>query len=377
MIYLDNSATTAVDRRVLEAMSSAFDGQAFGNPASTHSVGVEARRALESARARVVASIPGRRRRVVFTSGATEANALALLGRAPKGRRKHVVISAIEHPSVLNCARELERSGCRLTIVPPSADGLIDAEAACAAVDGDTALLSVMLVNNEVGTVQPVGTIARRVRAAWPSCHVHVDAVQAIGLVDLTCLAEASSISVSGHKIHGPKGVGALFFDEASAPRPLWFGGGQEGGVRSGTQNVPGAVGLAAAMELALTDWDVTARRLTTLRDQLVEGITGAVEGTSLVGHAALRSPAIAMVAVKGLRGDAIVGALDERGVIASTGSACRSGDPRPSEVLRAMGHALDAGTVRFGLSRETSAEEIERSVAVFADAVETLRKGT
>jgi cysteine desulfurase len=375
MVYLDNHATTRLDERVLEAMTVVLTGEAFGNPSSTHQVGVRARRVLEGARARVAELLPGRRRRVVFTSGATEANALALLGRAPKGRRKHVVVSAIEHPSVLGCARELERRGCELTVVAPGPDGVLDVEAAFAAVSDRTALLAVMLVNNEVGTIQPAAALARRIRATWPACHVHVDAVQAVGLVGLSSLDAASSIALSGHKIHGPKGIGALAFDERAAPRPLWQGGGQEGGVRPGTQDVAGAAGLARALELALDGWEERARAVGALRDRLVAGVTAAVPGAFLVGHARLRSPANAMIAFPGLTGDALVGALDRRGVVASTGSACHAGDPTPSTVLKAMGHDTTAGTVRLGLSRETTADDVERAAEALVDAARELRE--
>jgi cysteine desulfurase len=375
MIYLDNHATTQLDERVLEAMAVALTGDAFGNPSSTHRVGVQASRVLERARSRIAELLPGRRRRVVFTSGATEANALALLGRAPKGRRRHVVASAIEHPSVLGCAAELERRGCELTVVAPSSAGVLDADEVFAALTDRTALLAVMLVNNEVGTIQPAAALARRVRADWPACHVHVDAVQAVGMVDLSGLEAASSISISGHKVHGPKGIGALAFDERSAPRPLWHGGGQEGGVRPGTQDVAGAVGLARALELALDGWERRARDVAALRDRLVAGVVNGVPGAWLIGDARLRSPANAMIAVEGLTGEALVGALDRRGVIASTGSACHAGDPRPSAVLEAMGHDPAAGTVRLGLSRHTTADEVARAVEAFVAAARELRE--
>lgn len=378
MIYLDNHATTPIDEIVLDSMAVALSvgGVAFGNPSSTHRVGVLARRALEGARERIGALLPGRDRRVVFTSGATEANALAVMGRAPKGRRKNVVISSMEHPSVLNCARELSKRGSTLTLIDPNTEGLVDAERVVDAVTDETALVSIMLVNNEVGTVQPVAAIARRVRSLWPSCHIHIDAVQAIGLVSLDGLESASSCSISGHKIHGPKGIGALIFNERFTPRALWRGGGQEGGVRSGTQNVAGALGLAKAVELALQEWQTRARHIAELRDRLVARITALVPSATLVGHATYRSPSNAMISVAGLSGDALVGALDLMGVVVSTGSACHAGDPRPSEVLNAMRHDPTAGTVRFGLSRLTTEDDIERTVGIFADAVKTLQKG-
>lgn len=375
MIYLDNHATTRIDDQVLSAMVELMTGDGFGNPSSTHQVGVAAARALEGARQRVARSLGGVRRRVVFTSGATEANALALFGRAPKGRRKHLVVTAMEHPSVLRCARALEQRGCRLSVVPPDDQGVVDGDELFEAVSDDTALVAVMLVNNEVGTVQPAVEVARRVRRAWPACHVHVDAAQAVGHLSLNGLEAASSVSLSAHKFHGPRGCGALVYDERQAPRPLWFGGGQEGGLRSGTQDVASAVGLATALELALDGWEARAAELAALRDRLVAKVTEAIDDAWLVGHPTGRSPANAMIAVAGLTSDVMVGALDQRGVIASTGSACHAADPHPSEVLEAMGHELSAGTVRFGLSRRTTEADVVAAVAALVEAVGQLRK--
>jgi cysteine desulfurase len=374
MVYLDNNATTELDPRVLEAMLPALKGEAFGNPASTHSLGVRANRALETARAQVGRIVANQAWKVVFTSGATEANALALFGRTPKGQRDHLVVSAIEHPSVLNCARELEARGCSLTLVAPDRLGGIDPDQMLAAATDRTALMALMLVNNEIGTVEPAIELARKVRRSLPHCHFHIDATQAIGLVSLAGLDGADSVAISGHKLHGPKGIGALLVRAKSMPRPLWFGGGQEAGVRSGTPNVAGAIGLGRAIELALGDWETEAARIASLRDLLLDGIIEAVEGSSVVGDRSRRSPTNAAIAVEGLRGDVVVGALEQRGVIASTGSACHSGKPRPSHVLEAIGHPASAGVVRFGLSRRTTPPEIDQTIAAFKDAVESLR---
>jgi cysteine desulfurase len=374
MVYLDNHATTQVEPHVLQAMIPALTGPAFGNPSSSHQAGVAAARLLEEARCRVANVIPGADFQVLFTSGATEANALALRGRAPKGRRKHLVVTALEHPSIIENGRHLERQGCQLTVVPPDPQGLVDAQQVVDAVDDRTALVAVMLVNNEVGTVQPAAKVARAIKAQWPACHVHVDAVQAVGWVDLAGLAQADSIALSAHKIHGPKGVGALLFGRPCPPRPLWLGGGQEGGLRSGTVNVAGAVGLAAALDLALADWPSQAATVAALRDRLVQAIKETVADAYLVGHPTRRSPANATVAVPGLTGDAMVGALEARGVIASTGSACHGGTSRPSMALQAMNHRRNAGTVRFGLSRHTTEEDVDQAANAFGAAVAALR---
>ncbi len=375
MIYLDNHATTPLDPRVFEAMRPALVGDGFGNPASTHSVGVRAGRLLEAARAQVARMVPAPGWKVIFTSGATESNALTLLGRVPKGKLDHVVVSAVEHPSVLLCARELERRGCGLTVVPPDHRGLIHTGAMADAAGDRTALVALMLVNNEVGTVQPAVELARRLRRERPRCHVHIDAAQAVGMVDLAGLEAADSVAISGHKFHGPKGIGALLVRETSTPRPLWAGGGQESGLRSGTPNVAGAVGLGRAMELALEGLQERAARIGELRDRLVREIVSAVDGASLVGDEVKRSPANALIAVEGLTGDALVGALEARGVIVSTGSACHAGTPRPSAVLEAMGHPASAGVVRFGLSRRTEPAEIDQAIEAFKAAVAEVRR--
>lgn len=376
MIYLDNHATTRIDPRVLDAMMPTITGDAWGNPSSTHRVGVAARRALEDARLRALSLLPGRRRKLIFTSGATEANALALLGRAPKGRRKKVVITALEHPSIGRTTTILEQRGCQVRVVSPDQQGLVNVDSVLEAVDQDTALLAMMLVNNEVGTVQPVGQLSRLLKRQYPRCHLHVDAAQAIGLVELNEeLTLADSVSLSAHKFHGPRGSGALLFNEQTPPRPLWAGGNQELGLRSGTQNVSSAVGFTAALALALEGWKSRAEGIAALRDRLIAGIIERVPDALLVGHPKTRSPANAMIAVPGLTSDVMVGALDQRGVIASTGSACHSSDPHPSEVLQAMGHDLDAGTVRFGLARDTTEDEIEQAIDSFSEAVESLRR--
>ncbi len=375
MVYLDNHATTRLDPRVLDAMRPALEGDGFGNPSSTHRVGVEAARLLNGARSEVLEVAPHREMKVIFTSGATEANALALFGRVPKGRRKRIVLSAIEHPSVLNCARELEQRGCALSIIDPGGDGVVPIEETLAEVNEETALVALMLVNNEIGTVQPVGEIARALHRRWPDCHLHVDATQAIGLVELSALTLADSVAISAHKIHGPKGSGALLYRGTSGPRPLWFGGGQEGGIRSGTQNVAGAVGLARAVSLALEGWQEKARGIGALRDQLVDGIEREIEGAFLVGSRGRRSPANAAIAFESVTGDVLVGALEARGIIASTGSACHAGRPKPSHVLTALGHPRSAGVLRFGLSRETTKGEIELTIDALRHVIGELRR--
>ncbi len=374
MIYFDNQATTPLDPRVFEAMKPALVGHAFGNPSSTHSLGVLASRLLEEARNGLSSLCPPYPRQVVFTSGATEANALSVLGAAPRGKRRHVVISGIEHPSVLECAKELEHRGCHLTVVRPDDQGMLCVDEVVDAVAEQTALLAVMLVNNEVGVLQPAGEICQRVRMKWPLCHLHVDAVQAVGMVDLSGLEAASSISISAHKIHGPRGIGALLLRQNTKLRPLWYGGGQERGMRAGTENVAGAIGLARAAELSIENWQGRAARMVALRDELVDELVQAIEHTRLIGHPKHRSPANAAIAFAGITGDALMGALEQKGIIVSTGAACHSGRSRPSHVLLAMGLRDPGGIVRFGLSRLTTQEEVRAVIAATTDAVTQLR---
>jgi cysteine desulfurase len=361
-VYLDNGATTRVDERVAQA---AMDAMlvAWGNPSSAHKHGAEAARRVQRAREQVAAALGGAAAEVTFTSGGTEANALALLGVA--ARAKHVVISALEHPSVADAARALAERGLEVTMVAPSPGGQCTADAFAAAVRADTALVACMWVQNEIGTVQPVEAIARAVKARAPRCHVHVDAVQALGklAVDVGA-APYDSLAISAHKIHGPKGVGALWLKKGAHVRPLVFGGGQERGLRPGTEGVPGIVALGLACELALAGRAEAAARMERQRERLWAAVAEGLPAARRNGEAAATAPHILSIGVPGVAAEPLLHALEAQGVYVSAGSACHARDKKPSATLRAIGVPDDTAVIRLSLSRFTSDDEIARAAA-------------
>jgi cysteine desulfurase len=387
-IYFDNHATTPVDPRVVEAMLPCFT-DVFGNPGSVgHDFGRAAAEAVDVARETVAAAIGARGKEIVFTSGATESNNLAIRGvaetLAPKG--KHIVSVGTEHPSVLDPLRRLKRRGFDVTLLPvvqfPDAQaGRVVVEQVAEAIRDDTILVSVMLANNEIGAIHPLAEIGRICKQR--GVLLHSDATQAVGkmLVDVEQL-QVDLLSFTAHKIYGPKGVGALYV-RSREPRvrlqPLLDGGGQEGGRRSGTLNVPGIVGFAKALELCLDEAADEPRRLRSLRDRLYEGLSAALGGVTLNGPSLdlpeLRLPGNLNVSIAGIEGETLL--LSLKNIALSTGSACTSANPEPSHVLRSLGLSEDAmrGSVRFGLGRFNTAEEVETVIARVADAVEQLRK--
>jgi cysteine desulfurase len=356
MVYLDNAASTAPAPEALAAMTRAAS-ELYANPSSAHAPGAAAARALEQARASVAALIGAQAADIVFTSGGTEADALAVTGAALCGRGRHLVASAIEHPAVLRTLEALGERGFRLTLVAPGPDGRVRTDDLIAAVEPDTALVAVMLVNNELGTLQPVAEIARAL-AALPGRrrppHLHCDAVQAAGLVPVSVRAlGADSVALSAHKLHGPKGAGALWLRPGARLAPLWDGGRQERGLRSGTENLPAQAGFAEAARLAATS---DPGRIARLRDQLELEIAARVPGARpTVAPGTPRAPHIASVLLPDLPAEPILHALESRGVIAAAGSACASKTRGPSQVLQALGVPDTAAVLRFSLSRHTA----------------------
>lgn len=377
-IYLDHQATTPVDDRVFEAMQPYFRDD-FGNAASkSHVFGWRAEAAVEEARERVAAAIGARPREILFTSGATESNNLAILGAARVRRpgRTGVVTLVTEHHAVLDPVRQLEREGATVHRIPVSPDGQADLEALRAVIAGDTAVVSVMAANNEIGVLQPLGEIAAlcREHGAW----FHSDAAQAVGKVPLDVDAlSLDLLSISGHKIYGPKGIGALFV-RVSRPRirlePLQYGGGHERGMRSGTLPVPLIVGLARALEIAMAEREHESRRLGALRDRLWAGLSYAIDGLRLNSDLEHGLPGNLNVSFEGVDGEKLLLALPD--VAVSSGSACTSALPEPSHVLAAIGvpEALARASLRFGLGRGTSEEEVDLAVERVAAAVRELR---
>lgn len=378
MIYLDNAATTRPHPQVVAAMEDMLR-EVFGNPSSPHRLGIEAERRVRAAREAVARGLGVSPGEVVFTSGATEANNLAVLGaaRALARRGRHIVASAVEHPSVLAPCRALEAEGFRLTLVPVDEQGFVDPEAVAQALTEETVLVCIMHVNNEVGTIQPVAEVAQvvgnhRGRGFRPV--LHVDAVQALGKVPVEPARwGVDLLSLSGHKIGGPKGVGALYVREGTRLVPLLHGGGQEGGLRSGTENVPGIVGLGRAVELAVAGQESAANRLAALRRRLIDRIETTVPGARLNGpREEGAAPHIVNVSVPRTKGEVLLRCLEQAGVYASTGSACSSRKGAESHVLRALGLSPERieGSLRFSLSPDTTEEEIDSAAASLATAV-------
>lgn len=377
-IYLDNQATTRPDPRVLEAMLPYLTSE-YGNAASrSHVFGWKAEAAVKEAREALAESLGAQAKELVFTSGATEANNLAILGAARLLREKgdHVVTSAIEHKAVLDPCRALEAEGFRVTVLPPDREGFTTVESVAAALEPGTVLVSVMAANNEIGTLNPVGAIGALCREK--GILFHTDAAQAFGKVSLDVSREAFDLlSLSAHKIYGPKGVGALWV-RSSAPRvrlaPILHGGGHERGLRSGTLDVPACVGFGVAARLALAEREREASRLAALRDRLLAWLRDRLGGVSLNGPAESRLPGNLNVSFAGIDADALMMAV--RDVAVSSGSACTSASLEPSHVLRGIGRTPEEakGSIRFGLGRFTTEEEVDFTAAAFAAAVSRLR---
>lgn len=378
-IYFDNAATTPLDPRVRAAMQPYLDGD-FGNPSSLHSEGRAARAAVEQARRHVAALVNAPENGVIFTASGTEANNLALRGvcAAARGKPIHVITSAIEHPAVRQVIRVLGRDGVATSVLRVSADGIVDPDELRAALRPETRLVSIMAANNVIGTLQPV----RELAAVAHECGAlfHTDAVQAAGHVPLALERDGIDLlSLSGHKLHGPKGVGALLARKRVSLEPLVFGGGQEHGLRSGTENVPGIIGLGEAARLCRADQAVESARLVGLREGLIEGVLASVPGAYLIGHRYRRLPGNACFGFAGQEGEGmrLLLALDEAGVAVSTGSACSAHKANePSHVLRALGYDefRARGALRITLGRFNTEAELEVFLEILRRAVGQLR---
>ncbi len=375
-VYLDYASTTPLDPRVAEAMQPFFR-ERFGNPSSVHSFGQSARQAVDAARETVARAVGAQDpEEIVFTSGATESDNFALIGAAygDEARGRHLVISAVEHHAVLEPARFLASRGFELTVVPVDGTGRVDPEAVRRAIRPQTILVSVMHSNNEIGTLQPVAEIGRITREA--GVLLHCDAAQSLGIVPVDVQAlGVDLLSLSAHKRYGPKGVGALYIRKGTPLVPLLRGGAHEGNRRAGTPNVPGIVGFAAAVRLALQEMDAEAARLRELRDRMIAGLL-AVDGARLNGHPTERLPGNVNVSFRGADSESLLLALDLQGVAASSGSACTSGSLEPSHVLAAIGLDAEtaAGTVRFSLGRWTTAEEIDYVLEILPGILQQVR---
>jgi cysteine desulfurase len=377
--YLDHNATTPVDPAVLEAMLPYFSRE-FGNASSIHTFGQRARAAVETAREQVAALVGGRAPEIVLTSGGTESDNHAIFGvvQAASGVRPaaHVITTAIEHEGVLNTCQELEKQGVAVTYLDVSRDGLIDVEELRKAIRPETVLISVMHANNEIGTVQPLEEIGRI--AEERDIYFHTDAVQSAGKIAVDVRAcGIDLLALSGHKIYAPKGVGAIYIKGGTRLRQLLYGGHHQRGFRPGTENVAGIVGLGKAAELARLALVEDAARISGLRDRLEQGLLSRVPDARANGAGALRTPNTSNITFSGIEGEALVIALDLKGVACSTGAACSSGAVEPSHVLTAIGlPAAEArASVRFSLGRGSSAAEIDRAVEIVVETVGQLRR--
>ncbi len=371
-VYLDNAATTPVRAEVLEAMLP-FYGELFGNPSSVHAFGRAARAALEEARERAAAALGARRSEVVFTSGGTEADNIAVLGRVHAGAP--VACSAIEHKAVLSAVKAATQAGASAAIlIAVDENGVIDLRAVDQALEQKPSVLAVMWVNNEVGTIQPIAEIAQRCAAA--DVFFHTDAIQAFGKLPVRVMDGIGSLAVSGHKIGAPKGIGALYVRSGSELHSLVHGGSQERSLRPGTENVAHAVGLSVAMELAAREQETEAARLCVLRDELQQQLQQRIPDLIVNGGGAARAPHILNVTLRGVEQDALLVSLDLEGIAVSTASACQSGATEPSHVLVAMGRgATDEAALRLSLGRTTTREDIEYVVEKLPAVVERIRQ--
>jgi cysteine desulfurase len=374
-IYLDYAATSPLWPDVRAAMAPYLDDR-YANASSLYAAARESRKAIEEAREIIAAAVGARPDEVVFTSGGTEADNIAVQGAAFRARnegRDGIVVSAIEHHAVLDTARWLGRNGFRVTEVPVDAEGVLDVDALGAAVDRKTAVVSAMAANNEVGTIQPIARAAQIARAA--GARFHTDAVQALPWIHVDA-ADADLIALAGHKVGGPKGVGALIVRRGVGVEPLVHGGGQERGLRSGTYNVAGIVGFGAAVKATLDAREQLVPRVLALRDRLQDALTTRISNVTVNGARAERLPNNCNVCIEGIESEPLLLLLDAAGIAASSGSACQSGAAEASHVLTAMGvpKARALGALRLTLGRDTTAEEIDVAVNEIAVGVDRLR---
>ena len=375
-IYLDNAATTRVSDAALDAMLPYFRQQ-YGNPSSLYAFGQEAKEALERARATVAGVLNCEPREIIFTSGGSEADNQAIRSAAAIGARagkRHIISTAFEHHAVLHTLSKLEKEGFEVTLLDVHSDGLVRVEELAAAIRPDTCLVTVMYANNEIGTIQPIAEIGRVCRER--GVLFHTDAVQAAGHLPIDVRAQnIDLLSLSAHKFHGPKGVGALYARRGIALTNLIEGGAQEHGRRAGTENTAGIVGMAAALDEAVRNMERDSAKMTALRDRLIAGLSR-IPHSALNGDAERRLPGNVSFCFEGIEGESLLLLLDDKGVCASSGSACTSGSLDPSHVLLAIGrpHEVAHGSLRLTLSGETSEEDIDYTIKAVTEVVAYLR---
>ena len=376
-VYADNAATTRVSQAALNAMLPYFT-DIYGNPSSLHSIGQEAKEALENARERIAGHLGCQAREIYFTSGGTEADNMAIRTAAALGARKdkrHIISTAFEHHAVLHTLKKLEKEGFEITLLDVKDTHNITAEQVKSAIREDTCLVTCMFANNEIGSVLPIREIGAVCKEA--GVIFHTDAVQAVGHLPIHVKDDnIDMLSLSGHKFHGPRGVGVLYIRRGIAPANIIEGGGQERGKRPGTENLPGIMGMAAALDEAIAHMAEHTEKVTALRDRLIEGLSK-VPHCVLNGDAVNRLPGNVSFCFEGIEGEALLLLLDAKGVCASSGSACTSGSLDPSHVLLAIGrpHEIAHGSLRLSLCHENTDEEIDHILKVVPEVVDYLRK--
>ncbi|MEN4017050.1 MAG: cysteine desulfurase NifS [Methanobacterium sp.] len=376
-MYMDHSATSPVDPQVFEAMKPYFV-DSFGNASTLYSLGRDARKAMESARAQVASLIGAKPEEIIFTSGGTESDNIAIKGTAYrlKDKGNHIITSAIEHPAVDETCKYLEQNGFEVTYLPVYEEGIVRVSDLKDAITDKTILITIMHANNEIGTIQPVAEIGKIAREK--KIYFHTDAVQTVGKIPVNVKElNVDMLSLSAHKLYGPKGIGALYIRKGVRLEPIIHGGGHEKGIRPGTENVSGIVGLGKACALAEENLLDNTKYLTNLRDRLMDEVLNSVEKSYLNGHKTKRLPNNVNFRFTGIEGESLVLHLDSKGIAASTGSACSSKKLEPSHVLMAIGlKEVDAhGSLRLTLGKENTEEDVDHAIKSIKEAVETLRK--
>lgn len=377
MIYMDHSATSQVDKQVFKAMEPFFVQQ-FGNASTLYSLGRDARKAMENARAQVASLIGAKTEEIIFTSGGTESDNIAIKGTAYrlKDEGNHIITSAIEHPAVEETCKYLEKNGFEVTYLPVYEEGIVRVSDLEDAITDKTILITIMHANNEIGTIQPIAEIGKIARER--KIYFHTDAVQTVGKIPVNVEElNVDMLSLSSHKVYGPKGIGALYVKKGIRLEPIIHGGGHEKGLRPGTENVSGIVGLGKACELAEKNLLDNAKYITNLRDKLIDGVLDSIEQSYLNGHRTKRLPNNVNFRFTGIEGESLVLHLDSKGIAASTGSACSSKKLEPSHVLMAIGlEEVDAhGSLRLTLGKDNTEEDVDHAIESIKEVVETLRK--
>ncbi|MGI5858491.1 MAG: cysteine desulfurase NifS [Tepidanaerobacteraceae bacterium] len=378
-IYMDNAGTTPMRSKVLDAMLP-YLTQKFGNASTIYSYGREAKKALEDSREKVANLIGADPKEIYFTSGGTEADNWALKGiaAANMNKGKHIITSSIEHHAILHTCQDLEKQGFKITYLPVDEYGLVDVTHVINAITDETIMVSIMHANNEIGTIQPIKEISKAIKQKKANIYIHTDAVQTVGKIPV-CVKDLNvdMLSMSAHKIYGPKGIGALYIRKGIKISPFMTGGAQESNRRAGTENIPGIVGFGKAAELAKSEREEQYKKLMTLRDKLIKGITKTIPYTRLNGHPTLRLPHNVNISFEFIEGEALLLNLDMKGICGSSGSACTSGSLDPSHVLLAIGlsHEIAHGSLRLTLGRENNEQHVDYVLEVLPGIVNKLRE--